>query len=108
MATKRSYPPSPASDPRRLRCVPRITAARVRPSRTGRARAKLCCVHFTLEDVDAMSAFVTSNGLAGVHYWSYDRDTDCAAGSASATCNTMGSGYAGDHGYLKRFQSAGL
>jgi len=61
MATKRSYPPSPASDPRRLRCVPRITAARVRPSRTGRARAKLCCVHFTLEDVEAA---LRARGLA--------------------------------------------
>ena len=47
-------------------------------------------------------------GPRGVHYWSYDRDTDCAAGAASATCNSMGNGYAGAHGYLKRFLAAGL
>jgi hypothetical protein len=63
---------------------------------------------FTLANVDAMTAFVKAQGLAGVHYWSYDRDTDCATGSASPTCNTMGSGYAGAHGYLSRFLSDGM
>ncbi len=43
-----------------------------------------------------------------MHYWSYDRDVDCAAGAASATCNSMGSGYAGAHGYLKRFLADGM
>lgn len=63
---------------------------------------------FTLANVDAMTAFAKAAGLAGVHYWSYDRDTDCAAGSASPTCNTMGSGYAGPHGYLARFLADGM
>ncbi len=29
---------------------------------------------FTLSDADVMSSFVKANGLAGVHYWSFDRD----------------------------------
>jgi hypothetical protein len=63
---------------------------------------------FKLADADTVAAFALSQGLAGVHYWSYDRDTDCPEGSASPTCNTMGNGYAGPHGYLARFASAGL
>jgi chitinase len=62
----------------------------------------------TLADVDTISAFAISKALAGVHYWSYDRDVDCAAGSASSTCNSMGSGYAGPAGYLERFLAGGL
>jgi hypothetical protein len=63
---------------------------------------------FTLADVDTVASFAIAQSLAGVHFWSYDRDVDCAAGSASATCNSMGSGYAGPHGYLKRFLGDGL
>jgi hypothetical protein len=63
---------------------------------------------FTTGDATTISQFAIANGLAGIHYWSYDRDTDCAQGSASATCNTMGNGYAGAHGYLKAFLAAGL
>jgi len=62
----------------------------------------------TLADADTVAHFAISQGLAGVHYWSYDRDIDCGAGSASATCNSMGTGYAGPHGYLKRFLGDGL
>ncbi len=62
----------------------------------------------TLADADTVAHFAISQGLAGVHYWSYDRDIDCGAASASATCNSMGSGYAGPHGYLKRFLGDGL
>ncbi len=51
-------------------------------------------------------SFATTEGLAGVHYWSYDRDVDCAPGSASPTCNSIGN--AGTHGYLKRFLADGL
>jgi hypothetical protein len=64
--------------------------------------------NFTLADADALSGFARSQGLAGVHYWSYDRDIDCAVGAASATCNSMGDGYAGPRGYLSRFLKAGL
>jgi hypothetical protein len=64
--------------------------------------------HFTLGDADTIASFAKSQGLAGIHYWSYDRDVDCAQGSASATCNSMGNGYAGPHGYLERFLANGL
>ena len=63
---------------------------------------------FTLDDADTVAKFAIAQNLAGVHYWSYDRDLDCAAGSASATCNSMGTGYAGAYGYLKRFLADGL
>jgi hypothetical protein len=59
--------------------------------------------HFTLADVDTVMAFSLSQGLAGVHWWSYDRDTDCPMGSASPTCNSIGN--AGTYGYLTRFSS---
>lgn len=62
--------------------------------------------HFTLADTDTVARFAIANGLAGVHYWSYDRDVDCPAGSASPTCNTLGG--VGAHGFLRRFQAAGL
>jgi hypothetical protein len=61
---------------------------------------------FTLGDADTIAAFAIAHNLAGVHYWSYDRDTDCPAGSASPTCNSIGG--AGAHGYLMRFLAAGL
>jgi len=62
--------------------------------------------HFTLADVDTMTSFAISRGLAGVHYWSYDRDTDCAQGFASPTCNSLGG--VGAHGFLRRFLADGL
>jgi hypothetical protein len=61
---------------------------------------------FSLADADTVAQFALSKGLAGVHYWSYDRDADCPPGSASATCNSMGT--AGSYGFLKRFLAAGL
>jgi chitinase len=61
---------------------------------------------FTLADTDAVASFAVSKGLAGVHYWSYDRDVDCPAGAASPICNSGGN--AGPHGYLKRFLAGGL
>ncbi|GLQ46634.1 chitinase [Dyella lipolytica] len=42
----------------------------------------------TIADVDTITSYATANGLAGLHFWSLDRDTPCAAGSASATCNS--------------------
>jgi hypothetical protein len=62
--------------------------------------------HFTPANVDVMTQFAIANKLAGVHYWSYDRDTDCPPGSASATCNTLGG--VGAHGFLRRFLADGL
>ncbi|MBV8760342.1 MAG: glycosyl hydrolase [Deltaproteobacteria bacterium] len=61
---------------------------------------------FTLQDADAVASFAIARGLAGVHYWSYDRDVDCAPGYASPTCNSLGN--AGTHGFLRRFMSDGL
>jgi hypothetical protein len=61
---------------------------------------------FKLADVDTLSSFVLLNQLAGAHFWSYDRDVDCAPGPASPTCNSLGG--AGAHGFLSRFQRAGL
>jgi hypothetical protein len=58
---------------------------------------------FTLTDVDTLSAWAKGNGLAGVHFWSLDRDVDCPAGAASATCNSYG--VAGTWGFTNRFVS---
>jgi hypothetical protein len=46
---------------------------------------------FSLADVDTVMNYAVSQGLAGVHYWSLDRDTPCAGnqGSASSTCNSV-------------------
>jgi chitinase len=61
---------------------------------------------FTLQDADEMTAFAIANKLAGVHYWSYDRDVDCPPGAASPTCNSLGG--VGAHGFLARFIADGL
>ena len=45
----------------------------------------------------------TNNGGAGIHFWSLDRDNDCAPGYASATCNSYGS--AGTWGFTNAFIS---
>lgn len=59
---------------------------------------------FKLEDADTITQFARDMSLAGLHYWSYDRDRDCMPGSASPTCNTYGS--AGTRGFLTRFLGA--
>lgn len=59
---------------------------------------------FTLQDVITLGNFAKTQGLAGVHYWSLDRDTDCPPGSASPTCNTLGT--AGAWGFLNAFLKA--
>jgi chitinase len=65
--------------------------------------------NFTIGDAATVATFAISQGLAGVHYWAYDRDVDCGVDLvASPTCNTMGSGYAGTYGYLKTFLANGL
>ena len=58
---------------------------------------------FTIADVATVSSFVKQNGLAGVHFWSFDRDVDCAPGAASPTCNSYGS--AGTLGFTNAFLS---
>ncbi|WP_141289506.1 glycosyl hydrolase family 18 protein [Ideonella azotifigens] len=56
---------------------------------------------FTLADVDTVANFARANKLAGVHFWSLDRDVDCAPGWASPVCNSYGQ--AGTWGFTNRF-----
>jgi chitinase len=56
---------------------------------------------FTLNDVTTVVDFAKKNGLAGLHYWSFDRDTDCAPGYASPICNSYGK--SGVLGFAKAF-----
>jgi len=58
---------------------------------------------FTIADVDTMTSYVVSNGLAGIHYWSLDRDTPCSSTTASSTCNSQPSTTPLE--YTKRFLS---
>jgi chitinase len=46
---------------------------------------------FTAADVDTLTNYAKSNGLAGLHFWSLDRDTPCATTTtyASPTCNSV-------------------
>ncbi|MCW2936425.1 MAG: Carbohydrate-binding family [Actinomycetia bacterium] len=46
---------------------------------------------FTLADVDTLTSYAASNGLAGLHFWSLDRDTPCTDDYASPTCNSISS-----------------
>lgn len=58
---------------------------------------------FSLANVDELSSWVLSNGIAGVHFWALDRDTDCSLGTVSDNCN--GDPGAGVFGFAKRFIS---
>jgi chitinase len=44
---------------------------------------------FTTTDVNTLTSYVVSNGLAGLHFWSLDRDTPCTDTYASPTCNSV-------------------
>lgn len=46
---------------------------------------------FVDADVDTVMEYAAANGLAGVHFWSLDRDTPCPAptGNASPICNSV-------------------
>jgi len=46
---------------------------------------------FTIADVDTLTSYAVSNGLAGLHFWSLDRDTPCNDDYASPTCNSISS-----------------
>ena len=46
---------------------------------------------FTAADVDTLTSYATGNGLAGLHFWSFDRDTPCSDDYASPTCNSISS-----------------
>lgn len=59
---------------------------------------------FEVKDVAPVAAFVRERGLAGVRFWSLDRDVDCPPGPASNACNTVGN--AGTFGFANRFLDA--
>ena len=44
---------------------------------------------FTTADVNTLTSYAVSNGLAGLHYWSLDRDTPCSDTYASPTCDSV-------------------
>lgn len=46
---------------------------------------------FSASDVDTMMQYALTQGMAGVHFWSLDRDTPCPgpSSSASPTCNSV-------------------
>jgi chitinase len=46
---------------------------------------------FTTADVGTLTSYAVSNGLAGLHFWSLDRDTPCSDDYASPTCNSISS-----------------
>jgi chitinase len=46
---------------------------------------------FTIGDVDTLTSYAAANGLAGLHFWSLDRDTPCSDDYASPTCNSVSS-----------------
>jgi hypothetical protein len=43
---------------------------------------------FTRKNADVMIDWAKANGLAGVHFWSFDRDTPCRLPYASPTCSS--------------------
>ncbi|TDU05520.1 carbohydrate binding protein [Streptomyces sp. 846.5] len=59
---------------------------------------------FTTADVSTLTSYAVSNGLAGLHFWSLDRDTPCSYTYASPTCDSVPS--TTPLGYTKAFLSA--
>src|SRR5258708_29948120 len=68
---------------------------------------------FTTADVNTLTSYAVSNGLAGLHFWSLDRDTPCSYTYASPTCNSISSTtplqytkqFLSDLGYCRRTHS---
>ncbi|CAK0739422.1 Cellulose-binding protein [Gammaproteobacteria bacterium] len=58
---------------------------------------------FMVKDIDTISAWALSNKLAGIHFWSFDRDMPCTRMTASPTCSSVSSVAA--LGYTNRFIS---
>ncbi|UPG88006.1 carbohydrate-binding protein [Luteibacter aegosomaticola] len=58
---------------------------------------------FTTADIDTVTNYAATNKLAGVHFWSLDRDTPCSQGTASPICNSLPS--TTQLQYTKRFLS---
>ncbi|WP_430390604.1 carbohydrate-binding protein [Dyella sp. 20L07] len=47
--------------------------------------------NFSIANTDTVVNYAVANGLAGVHFWSLDRDTPCSQSTASPTCNSVSS-----------------
>ena len=45
--------------------------------------------NFTVANAATVTSYAVSNGLAGIHFWSLDRDTPCSQTTASPTCNSV-------------------
>ena len=45
--------------------------------------------NFSVANVDAITSYAVNNGLAGLHFWSLDRDNPCNQTTASPTCNSV-------------------
>jgi len=45
--------------------------------------------NFSIANAGTLTSYAVSNGLAGIHFWSLDRDTPCSQGTASPTCNSV-------------------
>ncbi len=58
---------------------------------------------FTVVNTDTVVSYAVNNGLAGLHFWSLDRDTPCSSSWASPTCNSVPS--TTPLQYTKRFLS---
>ncbi|QDE39622.1 carbohydrate-binding protein [Luteibacter pinisoli] len=58
---------------------------------------------FTVADIDTVTNYAATNKLAGVHFWSLDRDTPCSQSTASPVCNSLPS--SSTLQYTKRFLS---
>jgi hypothetical protein len=58
---------------------------------------------FTVADIDTVTNYASANKLAGLHFWSLDRDNPCSGGFASPTCNSVPSTSVLQ--YTKRFLS---
>jgi hypothetical protein len=59
---------------------------------------------FSLEDTDTMIEWAKANQLAGVHFWSVDRDTPCNQAHASPICSSVTTVPA--WGWTQRFTTA--
>ena len=45
--------------------------------------------NFSIANADTLTSYAVANGLAGIHFWSLDRDTPCSQSTASPTCNSV-------------------
>lgn len=59
--------------------------------------------NFSIANTDTIASYAVSNGLAGLHFWSLDRDNPCSQTTASSTCNSVPS--TTPLQYTKRFLS---